>query len=205
MQAIHLPTLSAEGLRIVSIKSNSGVQLFCERCLSGTIGLRSIRRQFLPCLYLAAGLTRVQKVLASPVSDLGSYPRPPPNTPMNALAKSRMANVPLQMNHLPPPLIHPPQLSDPCSTLKGHSESISHRRLSAVLEASEDQNAKCRFTIFVSAPFNKTFISRDLLSLMGQFARLVTQPCEGWAEPLLSTRETCPMLMLPSFPRTLLV
>ena len=116
-------------------------------------------------LHHTAGLSRTQRVLASPGSDLHSYPRPPPNTPMNALAKSRIANAPLRMNHLP---ASPDSPSTAIRSLQ-HTKvapmtRFSHRRLSAVLEASEDQNAGVAFRPLSPPPFQQNFhLSRPLI------------------------------------------
>jgi len=116
-------------------------------------------------LYHPAGLSRARKVLTSPGSDLGSYPRPPPNTPMNVLGKPRMANAPLQMNHLP---ASPDSPSTAIRSLR-HAKAApltrnSHRRLSAVLEASEDQTVGVGFRPLSPPPFQQNFhLSRPLI------------------------------------------
>jgi len=111
------------------------------------------------------GLTRAHNALASPGSDLGSYPRPPPNTPMNALAKSRMANVPLQINHLPTSPDSPSAAIRSLQRTKATSMTrLAHRRLSAVLEASEDQNVGVGIRPPSPPPFQQNLhLSRPLI------------------------------------------
>ena len=116
-------------------------------------------------LHHSAGLSHVQKALTSPGSNFGSYPRPPPNTPMNTLAKSRMTNVPLQINHLPE---SPDSPSTAIRSLQ-HSKLAplsrhTHRRLSAVLETSEDQNSSVGLRSLSPPPFQQNFhLSRPLI------------------------------------------
>lgn len=111
------------------------------------------------------GLSRAHKVLASPGSDLGSYPRPPPNTPINTLAKSRMVNIPLQINHLPASPDSPSAAIRSLQRTKvAPMTRLSHRRLSAVLEASEDQNASVDIRSSSPPPFQQNFhLSRPLI------------------------------------------
>lgn len=113
----------------------------------------------------SADLSRAPKALASPGSDLGSCPRPPPNTPMNALAKSRMANIPLQINYLP---ASPDSPSAAIRSLQRKKAAPitrpPHRRLSAVLEASEDQHVGVDIRPLSPPPFQQNFhLSRPLI------------------------------------------
>lgn len=165
IQAIHLPALSAEVSH--SSLSNrtraynrSGSDVYLAP--SAGINLQEISAHD---LHHAAGLPRVQKGLVSPGSDLGSYPRPPPNTPMNALAKSRTANVPLQMNHLPASPDSPSTAIRSLQYTKGAPlNRPSHRRLSAVLETCEDQNASVCLRPSSPPPFQQNFhLSRPLI------------------------------------------
>jgi hypothetical protein len=165
MQAIHLPALSAEVsesslLNQTRAYGHSANGVYLEPSAA-------IDPQAFPThgLHHAAGFTRVQKVMASPRSDLGSYPRPPPNTPMNTLGKSRMANAPLQMNHLPASPDSPSTAIRSLQHTKGAPLSrLSYRRLSAVLEASEDQNGSFSFRPLSPPPFQQNFhLSRPLV------------------------------------------
>lgn len=165
MQAIHLPTLSAE----VSESSLSN-QTRAYNHPANDVYLApsaAIDQQAISAhsLHHAASLPRVQKALASPGSDLGSYPRPPPNTPMNALVKSRMVNTPLQMNHLPASPDSPSTAIRSLQHTKGAPLSrLSYRRLSAVLETCEDQNADVGLRPFSPPPFQQNFhLSRPLI------------------------------------------
>lgn len=164
MQAIHLPTLQAEAPDLslsnqTRVYNHSASDIYLAS--SAAINSQAISAYDLH----PAGLSRIQKVLASPGSDLGSYPRPPPNTPMNALAKSRMANVPLQVNHLPA------SPDSPSATIRSLQHSkvaplsrLSHRRLSAVLESSEDQNDSVGMRSLSPPPFQQNFhLSRPLI------------------------------------------
>ena len=129
--------------------------------------LGAIDSQAIPAFALnhAAGLSRAHKALASPGSDLGSYPRPPPNTPMNALAKSRTANGSFQTNHLP---ASPDSPSTAIRSLR-HAKAapltrLTHRRLSAVLETSEEQNVGVGIRPLSPPPFQQNFhLSRPLI------------------------------------------
>jgi hypothetical protein len=93
LQAIHLPPLSVEvsessvpnQTRAYSHSVNDVYLAPSAAIDSQAISSRSLH---------AAGLSRAHKALASPGS--GSCPRPPPNTPMNTLTKSRMANIPFR-------------------------------------------------------------------------------------------------------------
>lgn len=163
MQAIHLPTLSAG----VSESSQLNQAQAYDHSLKDVYLVPSAGIEATPAygLHHAAGLARVQKVLASPGSDPGSYPRPPPNTPMNALAKSRMTNVPLQMNHLPTSPDSPSTAIRSLQHSKGAPLSrLTYRRLSAVFEASEDQNASVGQRSLSPPPFQQNFhLSRPLI------------------------------------------
>ena len=164
-QAMHLHTLSAEA----SEPSLTG-QTRVYNHSAGDVYLvpsDAVESQAISAygLYQAAGLSRARKVLTSPGSDLGSYPRPPPNTPMNALGKSRMANTTLQTNHLP---ASPDSPSTAIRSLRHIKVAPltrhSHRRLSAVFEASEDQNAGVGFRPLSPPPFQQNFhLSRPLI------------------------------------------
>ena len=165
MQAIHLPTLSTETSESTlsnqpQAYNHSANEVYVAP--SAAIDPQAISAY---SLHHAASLSRAQKALASPGSDLGSYPRPPPNTPMSALAKSRVANVPIRMNHLPP---SPDSPSVAIRSLQ-HSKAappsrLSHRRLSAVLEASEDQNVGVGVRPLSPPPFQQNFhLSRPLI------------------------------------------
>ena len=165
LQEIHLHTLSDETLEPplpsqTRAYNHSAGDVYLAP--SGAVDSQAISAYG---LYHAAGLSRARKVLTSPSSDLGSYPRPPPNTPMNALGKSRMANAPLQMNHLP---ASPDSPSTAIRSLR-HTKVApltrnSHRRLSAVLEASEDQTVGVGFRPLSPPPFQQNFhLSRPLI------------------------------------------
>ena len=158
LQAIHLPTLSAE-VSESSVPNQSRVYGHSVNDVylapSAAIDSQAIST----CGLHPAGLSRAHKVLASPGSDFGSCPRPPPNTPMNALAKSRLANTPLQMNHLP---ASPDSPSAAIRSLQRNK--LAHRRLSAVLEASEDQNDCVGIRPLSPPPFQQNFhLSRPLI------------------------------------------
>jgi len=79
--------------------------------------------------------------------------------------KSRTANVPLQMNHLPASPDSPSTAIRSLQHTKGAPLSrLSHRRLSAVLEASEDQNASVGLRPLSPPPFQQNFhLSRPLI------------------------------------------
>ena len=166
MQAIHLPTLSVDSVSKPSLSNqtrpynHSANDVYLAS--SATINSRAVPTHG---LHHAASLTRVQKGLDSPGSDLGSYPRPPPNTPMNALAKSRMANVTLQMNHLPASPDSPSTAIRSLQHTKGVPlNRLSHRRLSAVLESPEDQNVTVGLRPLSPPPFQQNFhLSRPLI------------------------------------------
>lgn len=162
LQAIHLPTLSAE-VSETSLPNRTRVHNHSANnvYLSPSAAIDS---QAIPYdLHHAATLSRAHKVPASPGSDLGSYPRPPPNTPMNALTKSRMANTPLQGNH-------PASPDSPSTAIRSLRYAkiapparLGHRRLSAVLETSEDQNAS-GVRPLSPPPFQQNFhLSRPLI------------------------------------------
>ena len=164
-QAAHLHALSAEASKPslpsqTRVYSHSAGDVYLAP--SGVVDLQATSTYG---SYHAAGLSRARKVLTSPGSDLGSYPRPPPNTPMDALGKSRMANAPLQMNHLP---ASPDSPSTAIRSLR-HAKTapltrLPHRRLSAVLEASEDQNVGVDFRPLSPPPFQQNFhLSRPLI------------------------------------------
>ena len=165
LQAIHLHTLPAEAPEPLlpsqtRVYNHSAGDVYLAP--SGVVDSQAISAYG---LYHAAGLARTRKVMSSPSSDLGSYPRPPPNTPMNALGKSRMANAPLQINHLP---ASPDSPSTAIRSFR-HAKVApltrnSHRRLSAVLEASEDQNLGADFRPLSPPPFQQNFhLSRPLI------------------------------------------
>ena len=164
LQAIHLPALSAEvseplarsQTRVYSRSANDTYLAPSATADSQTISAYGLH---------PAGFSRAPKTFASPGSDLGSCPRPPPNTPMNALVKSRMANIPLQMNHLP---ASPDSPSAAIRSLQRKKAApmtrLSHRRLSAVLEASEDQNVGVDIRPLSPPPFQQNFhLSRPLI------------------------------------------
>ena len=162
MQPMHLPTLSTEVSESSQTRafnhSSNDVYLAPSAAINPlAISARS--------LHHTAGLTRIQKVLASPGSDLGSYPRPPPNTPMNALAKSRMVNFPLQMNHLPASPDSPSAAIRSLQRTGGAPLSrLSYRRLSAVFETSEDQNTSVGLRPLSPPPFQQNLhLSRPLI------------------------------------------
>jgi len=165
LQAINLHTLSAETSE-PSLPSQTRVYNHSPGDVylapSGAVDSQAISAYG---LYHAAGLSRARKVLTSPSSDLGSYPRPPPNTPMNTLGKSRMTNAPLHMSHLP---TSPDSPSAAIQSLR-HTKvapptRLPHRRLSAVLEASEDQNIGAGFRPSSPPPFQQNFhLSRPLI------------------------------------------
>ena len=165
MQAIHLPTLSA-GVPESSLSDKTRAYNYSANNVH-LVPSAAIEPQAISVrgLHHATGLPRFQKLLVSPGSDLSSYPRPPPNTPMNALAKSRMANVPLKMNHLPASPDSPSTAIRSLQQSKGAPLSrLSHRRLSAVLEASEDQNASVGSRPLSPPPFQQNFhLSRPLI------------------------------------------
>ena len=158
LQAIHLPTLSAEVsessvLNQTRVYSHSANDVY----LAPSVALDS--QEISAYGLYAAGLSRAHKALASPGSDLGSCPRPPPNTPMNALAKSRMTNIPFQINHLP---ASPDSPSAAIRSLQRNK--LTHRRLSAVLETSEDQNSCIGIRPLSPPPFQQNFhLSRPLI------------------------------------------
>jgi hypothetical protein len=84
---------------------------------------------------------------------------------MNTLAKSRMANNPLQANHLP---ASPDSPSTAIRSLQhakvAPTTRLAHRRLSAVLETSEDQNAGVGIRPLSPPPFQQNFhLSRPLI------------------------------------------
>ena len=159
VQAIHLPTLSAE-VSEPSLSNqtraynNSGNDVYLDSHQNSAYGLHH-----------AASLSRAQNVFVSPGSDLGSYPRPPPNTPMNALAKSRAANVTLRVNHLPASPDSPSTGIRSLQYTKATPISrLSNRRLSAVFEAFEDQNASVGMRPLSPPPFQQNFhLSRPLI------------------------------------------
>ena len=158
LQAIHLPTLSAEvsGSSVLNqtrVYSHSANDVY----LAPSAAIDS--QEISACGLYVAGLSRAHKALASPGSDLGSCPRPPPNTPMNALAKSRMNNIPFQINHLP---ASPDSPSAAIRSLQRNK--LTHRRLSAVLETSEDQNSCTGIRPLSPPPFQQNFhLSRPLI------------------------------------------
>lgn len=165
LQAIHLPVLSAEVSELSLSNPNRVYNHSADEVYlapSAAIDSQAISAYG---LHHAAGLSRAHKALASPGSDLGSYPRPPPNTPMNALAKSRTANIPFQINHLP---ASPDSPSTAIRSLQ-HTKvapltRLTHRRLSAVLEAPEDQNAGVSIRPLSPPPFQQNFhLSRPLI------------------------------------------
>ena len=164
IQAIHLPTLSAvsESSLLNQTRAHNHSANGVYLAPSGAIDPQAISTHG---LHQTAGLTRVEKVLASPGSDLGSYPRPPPNTPLSALAKSRTVNVPLQMDHLPLSPGSPSAAIRSLQHAKGAPLSrLSYRRLSAVLETSEDQNASVGLRSLSPPPFQQNFhLSRPLI------------------------------------------
>ena len=165
LQAIHLPTLSTEVFES-SLQNQTRV---CDHsannphlALSAAIDPQAISDYG---SHHTAGLSRTHKAWASPGSDLGSYPRPPPNTPMTALAKSRVSNIPPLTNHLP---ASPDSPSTAIRSLRYAKMApltrLSHRRLSAVLETSEDQNAGVDVRPFSPPPFQQNFhLSRPLI------------------------------------------
>ena len=165
LQAIHLPTLSSEASESsvpyrTRVHNHSANNVY----LSPSAAIDSQAVSTYGLLH-AAGLSRAHKALASPGSDLGSYPRPPPNTPMNALGKSRTANTTLQGNHLP---ASPDSPSTAIRSLR-HAKvapptRLGYRRLSAVLETSEDQNAGVGVRPLSPPPFQQNFhLSRPLI------------------------------------------
>jgi len=165
LQAIHLPALSPE---ISESPLSNPTRVYNHSANDVYLGPSAvIDSQAISAygLHHAVGLSRAHKALASPGSDLGSYPRPPPNTPMNALAKSRTTNIPLQINHLP---ASPDSPSTAIRSLQ-HTKvapltRLTHRRLSAVLEAPEDQNAGVSVRPLSPPPFQQNFhLSRPLI------------------------------------------
>ena len=158
LQAIHLPTLSAE-VSESSVPNQTRVYSHSANDVYLAPSAAVDSQAVSACGIHATGLSRAHKALASPGSDLGSCPRPPPNTPMNALAKSRMINIPFQMNHLP---ASPDSPSAAIRSLQRNK--LAHRRLSAVLEASEDQNACVGIRPLSPPPFQQNFhLSRPLI------------------------------------------
>ena len=165
LQAIHLHALSAEAPEPPlpsqpRVYNHSADDVYLAP--SGVVDSQAISSYG---LYHAVGLSRARKALTSPSSDLGSYPRPPPNTPMNALGKSRTTLTPLQMNHLP---ASPDSPSTAIRSLR-HAKVApltrnSHRRLSAVFEASEDPNVGVDLRPLSPPPFQQNFhLSRPLI------------------------------------------
>jgi hypothetical protein len=164
LQAIQLPALSAEvsepfvpnQTRVYSRSADDTYLAPSPAVDSQTISAYGLH---------SAGLSRASKALASPGSDFGSCPRPPPNTPMNALAKSRMANIPLQINHFPASPDSPSAAIRALQHKKAAPTTrLSHRRLSAVLEASEDQNVRVDIRPLSPPPFQQNFhLSRPLI------------------------------------------
>jgi len=165
LQAIHLHTLSVETPELPLPSQNRAYNHSAGDVYLAPSGVVNSQAISAYGLYHAAGLSRARKVLTSPSSDLGSYPRPPPNTPMNTLGKPRITNAPLQMNHLP---ASPDSPSTAIRSLR-HAKAApltrnSHRRLSAVLEASEDQNVGVGFRPLSPPPFQQNFhLSRPLI------------------------------------------
>jgi len=167
LQAIHLPNMSAEvsepslpNQTWVYNHSANDVYLAAPAAIDSQAQAISSYDFHHP-----AGLSRAQRALDSPGSGLGSYPRPPPNTPMTALAKSRMANIPLQANHLPA------SPDSPSAAIRSLQRSkvapltrLPQRRLSAVLEASEDQNVGIGVRPLSPPPFQQNLhLSRPLI------------------------------------------
>ena len=164
LQAIHLPTPPAE---VSEPPAPNQARVYYHSANDVyPASLAEIDPQAISAYGLhAAGLSRSHKALTSPGSDLGSCPRPPPNTPMNALGKSRMANIPLQINHL---LASPDSPSTAIRSLRYNKVApttrLAHRRLSAVLEASEDQNVGVGIRPLSPPPFQQNFhLSRPLI------------------------------------------
>ena len=165
MQTIHLPTLSAEAPDSSLLGQTRAYDHSANDVYLTSSAAIDPQANSAHGLHHVAGFTRIQKVLASPGSDLGSYPRPPPNTPMTVLAKSRVANVPLQMNHLPASPDSPSTAIRSLQYTKGAPLSrLTYRRLSAVFEASEEQNANGGSRPLSPPPFQQNFhLSRPLI------------------------------------------
>ena len=165
LQAIHLPALSA-GVSESSLLNQPRIYTHSVNDVypapSATIDSQANSVYGWPN---TTGLPRAHKALVSPGSDLGSYPRPPPNTPMNPLVKSRVANIPLQPNHLPA------SPDSPSTTIRSLQHAkvapltrLPHRRLSAVFEAPEDQNVGVGVRSLSPPPFQQNFhLSRPLI------------------------------------------
>lgn len=161
LQTIQLPALSAEvsepnRTRVYSRSTDDTYLAPSAAVDSQTVSAHGLH---------SAGLSRAPRALASPGSDLGSCPRPPPNTPMNVLAKSRVVNLPFQINYLP---ASPDSPSAAIRSLQRKKAApitrLPHRRLSAVLEASEDQNAGVGIRPISPPPFQQNFhLSRPLI------------------------------------------